>query len=512
MSLYRIHRPQLWDSLVAQDHVKITLMQELKSNTVAHAFLFTGPRGVGKTTTARLLAKSLQCDTRVGENIEPCNECESCVSITKGSSVDVIEIDAASHTGVDNVRENIIENARFAPTRCKYKVFIIDEVHMLSGHAFNALLKTIEEPPSHVKFIMATTELHKVPATIISRCQRFDFRHISIADMKTRLASVAKKEGFEIDDAVLAHIAWRAGGSLRDAESVLGQVLSLGEKKITVEIAGRVLPSRATSELLDYCVATLSNDPTTACQVIINIVHQGANLPHFTDDLIDTMRAMLLIKTTGGHGDSYFPDEDLTRLSQCAETNDLSKILRFLEILLKRRMEIGSSPILHLPLELAAIEMSASSDVAIHPPKKTNGPLTTAPRPSIIASENTPIIQTQKKTDPPVNGPLPTLEIIMAQWPQFLEHLHTYNHSLPFILKTCTPTRMEGTTLVITLPYAFHKKRLEEPKVSDLLSKALADIYQTTLYVTAEVDESKATATDEAVARVLETFGGQVVG
>jgi len=220
-TLYRDYRPQNFSEVLGQNHIKITLQNEIAAGKLAQAFLFCGPRAVGKTTLARVLAKTVNCQDRPKGDPEPCNHCASCQAITQGKNLDVVEIDAASNTGVDNVRENIINFSRLAPASSNYKVFIIDEVHMLSISAFNALLKIIEEPPRYVIFILCTTEIQKVPATIISRCERFDFKRISVADIVKKLTLIANRENIQIDPEVLEAVARRSGGHLRDAESLL---------------------------------------------------------------------------------------------------------------------------------------------------------------------------------------------------------------------------------------------------------------------------------------------------
>src|SRR3990167_8442184 len=226
MALYHKYRPQKFADVIGQDHIVKTLSQQIVSNTLAHAYLFSGSRGLGKTTVSRLLAKAINCTSRVEGSAEPCEQCTMCIAITNSRSIDVIEIDAASNTGVDNVRENIIENVQFQPTQAKYKVFIIDEVHMLSTSSFNALLKTLEEPPSYVVFILATTELHKLPDTIMSRCQRFDFKRLSSGDLKKQLEKIAKLEGVSIEPEVIQKIIHKSDGCDRDAVSILDQLLS----------------------------------------------------------------------------------------------------------------------------------------------------------------------------------------------------------------------------------------------------------------------------------------------
>src|SRR3989339_413240 len=277
-TLYRKYRPQSFSDLVGQNHVKITLEHEIESNKIAHAYIFCGPRGVGKTTVARVLAKSLNCLRRKDGEHDPCGECDSCREITAGRSLDIIEIDAASHTGVDNVRENVIAVSRIAPTRYRYKVFIIDEAHMLSTPAFNALLKVLEEPPANVVFVLCTTEIHKIPATIISRCQRFDFRRLGTPDMMKKLKFIVNKEKIKIDDKILSAIARQSEGHMRDAESLLGQVVSIGGKEISAEEADLVIPRSDLGEALGLIGFLAKKDAGRAIELINKSAEEGVQL------------------------------------------------------------------------------------------------------------------------------------------------------------------------------------------------------------------------------------------
>jgi DNA polymerase-3 subunit gamma/tau len=359
-TLYRKYRPQKFSELVGQNHIKITLQNEIRMGKLAHAFIFAGPRGIGKTTTARLLAKTINCLNNKDEPTEPCNACFACQEITNTIAFDVIEIDAASHTGVDNVRENIITTAKISPARLKYRVFIIDEVHMLSGAAFNALLKILEEPPPNVVFILATTEIHKVPATIISRCQRFDFKKISPKEIVVLLASIAEKEKIKIDKKVLENIARISGGSIRDAESVLGQILALGEREVGLEEADLILPRSDFNLILELLKYLAKKEAPAAIGFMNKIVFEGINLNQFTGDLIEILRKTLLQKI-GGNLEQFTLQLDETLEKEIIDLNQtltLTDIIMMIEIFSRRKLEIKSSEIIQLPLELAVIEIT----------------------------------------------------------------------------------------------------------------------------------------------------------
>ena len=289
MSLYLKYRPQSFSTLVGQENIANSFHNSISKNIFAHAYLFCGPRGTGKTTTARLVAKAINC-IQIKENAEPCNECEICVGINNGSLTDVIEIDAASNRGIDEMRE-LRETVKFAPNHAKNKVYIIDEVHMLTNEAFNALLKTLEEPPLNVYFILATTEVHKIPATIISRCQRFDFRRISESDIFHRLSEIAKTENIEYEDDALKLIADYTDGGLRDAISMLDQLSISG--KITAENTRYLVGASGQFVVNNFLEFLIEKNEMAALDIIVNLFNQGADLKQFQTDLLKLCRKKL---------------------------------------------------------------------------------------------------------------------------------------------------------------------------------------------------------------------------
>src|SRR5262245_3068009 len=289
----RKFRPQLFDDVVGQKPIVQTLQNAIQMNRIGHAYLFSGPRGVGKTTTARILAKGLNCVK--GPTVTPCNECPSCQEIASGKSIDVFEIDAASNTGVDNIRE-LRESAKYAAARNRYKIFIIDEVHMLSTSAFNALLKILEEPPPHVVFIMATTERHKLPATILSRCQQFVFRTISPAEIQGHLRQIADREGVKIDDRALSYIVKASEGSMRDAQSLLDQIISFSGQQVVDEDVREVL-GFIPSEILDGTLDALAaRDSKGLLENVAIVIDQGLNIQQYVREFIGRVRDVLMLK------------------------------------------------------------------------------------------------------------------------------------------------------------------------------------------------------------------------
>ena len=304
-ALYRIWRPASWEEVVGQDHIIQTLKNAVAADKVSQAYLFAGPRGTGKTTTARLLAKAVNClDPDLSKR--PCNACENCIAVNEGRFLDLIEIDAASNTSVDDIRE-LRDNINFSPSQGRYKVYIIDEVHMLSTSAFNALLKTLEEPPSHVIFVLATTEIHKIPATVLSRCQRHEFRRIPVQTIVEKLKLLCAQEHIEIEDEALSLVARQATGSLRDAISLIDQLSSIG-KVITLETAQNILGTATSQAVLDLGQAIQDHDSARGLEVIHTALDAGTDPRQFARQVVDYLRTLLVIKLNGSKDLELLPE------------------------------------------------------------------------------------------------------------------------------------------------------------------------------------------------------------
>ncbi len=359
--LARKWRPQTFHDLIGQEHVTLTLKNAIDTGRVAHAFLFTGARGVGKTSSARILAKTLNCET--GPTTEPCNECPACREITDGVSVDVQEIDGASNNGVDEIRE-LRDNVKYLPSRSRYKIFIIDEVHMLSTSAFNALLKTLEEPPPHVKFIFATTEPHKVPITILSRCQRFDFKRIPLPKVIARLRHIVDHEGVEISDEALAMVARKGDGSMRDSLSTLDQVLAFCGNRAADDDVTAILGVVDRQLVIAAQHGVIARDTQRLLDIVRRVDESGYNMRHFCHELIEQFRTLLLFKAVGSVSDIVdLSEKEAAESAELAGQTDLQAIQRCLAILLRTDGEMAHSSFGRLLLEMALVKMATLSPV-----------------------------------------------------------------------------------------------------------------------------------------------------
>lgn len=356
----RKYRPQIFSDLTGQEHITRTLGRSLDSQRLHHAYLFSGVRGTGKTTTARILAKGLNC--RKGITSQPCLQCPSCLEIAAGNSIDVLEIDAASNTGVDNVRDVIINNIAMAPARDRYKVFVIDEVHMLSASAFNALLKTLEEPPAHVVFIMATTELHKVPDTILSRCQQFEFRQIPTEKIFQRLREIANIEEVGISEAALREIARAGSGSLRDAQSAFDQVIAFSGAEISEEDVSSALGLVSAASLGQFAEAIAKQDTSRMLNLVEEVFSRGYDLRSFTRELMAYFRHLLVVKSAvAGESILDVTDVEIARLKGLAPYFSEEDLVRCFHLLAETEKEIKDSHYPRFQLEIGLVKLTQAA-------------------------------------------------------------------------------------------------------------------------------------------------------
>lgn len=359
--LARKWRPQTFDEVIGQEHVTRTLRNAIRSDRVAHAFLFTGPRGVGKTTTARLLAKALNCEN--GPTPDPCNACSQCEEITNGSAIDVLEIDGASHTGVDNVRD-LTEGVQYRPAKGRFRVVIIDEVHMLSNAAFNALLKTLEEPPAHVKFIFATTESHKILQTILSRCQRYDFKRIPLRDLMQQLSHLTQEEGFQCDAAGLALLAREADGSLRDAESLLDQVVAWSNGRVDEASVRDALGVADRQALFRVVEAVLAEDPAQVLRLTGDLYQYGYDPRRLCHDLLEHFHDLVVAKVSADLSVlTDLPDHEVEIVQKQATSRSREDLQRFFSLLLETEEAVRRSAYTQLVIEMALVKLASQPPV-----------------------------------------------------------------------------------------------------------------------------------------------------
>lgn len=359
--IYRKYRPKSFLEIVGQAHIVQTLSNALLMDKVAHAYLFSGPRGTGKTTIARILAKAVNCLSR-GSSAEPCNKCEACIEINEGRALDLIEIDAASNRGIDEIRE-LRDGIKFSPVKLKYKFFIIDECHMLTQPAFNALLKTLEEPPAHAIFVLATTEIYKVPDTIISRCQRFDFHKLTLDQIIGRLEQIVSKEKMRVEKSALEMIALNAEGAMRDAESLLGQIMTISsitkDNKITLKEVQTFLGTADMKAVIEMIGYLAEKNVAAAVSLINQIVEEGYDIEQFVRSLINYFRKIMILKTNSSLtklAAPEFTDEQIKIILGQAVKFSISDLLKIIKFLIDAGNEMKYSVFVQLPLEMAIIE------------------------------------------------------------------------------------------------------------------------------------------------------------
>ncbi len=543
--LARRYRPLSFDEVVGQEHVSRTLKNAIAEKRVGHAYLFCGPRGVGKTSMARLFAKALNCAK--GPTDSPCNACEICLAVHDGTDTDVIEMDAASNRSVDDAR-SLREGIRYAPLRSRSKVYIIDEAHMLTREAFNTLLKTLEEPPPHVKFFFATTEAHKLPDTIVSRCQRFDFRRITIADIVLRLRQVVNGEKIAVDDAVLAAIARSSHGGMRDAESLLDQLISFKAKGLSEEDVAAVIGEARGAHLAQLLGAVSGGDAAKVFITLGAIFASGVDVAAFTDQLLERFRALLAVKAVGKNADIIdLPEADLAEAEKQAAGLTLEALLYFIQLTLeaKRRIKEGANP--RIVLEVTLVKMSRSADlvtltealrgsvVASAPSAPAAAPVAAPPKPAEAepaADADEPVPLAAAAPPPPApafSGTPINLEEAQGAWPRVLDAIKGKNMVAAAMLKNAKVVRLSGDELALVMPsgFKFNVARLQDPKNKKSIEEAVQAIFNRRLAVKITVESEPTgetapaaapkrpadTTADPGVKKILEAFGGsKVVG
>lgn len=474
-ALYRKWRPQSWDAVIGQDQVVQTLRNAIAADRVMHAYLFAGPRGTGKTTTARLLAKAVNCLDENRSN-HPCNQCINCQAVNQSRFMDLIEIDAASNTSVEDVRD-LREKINFLPTQGIYKVYIIDEVHMLSTAAFNALLKTLEEPPAHAIFILATTEVHKIPATVMSRCQRHEFRRIPNSEIIHYLGEMAAQEGIQVEPTALLLIARQSTGSMRDAISLLDQLASTNET-ITLKMAQTVLGTATSQHVLDLIEALIQYQPAAGLDNIYQALDAGSDPRQFARQIVEYLRGLLLIKS--GNKDQVDATSDLIiAMNRHAQAFDNPKLLRMISLFNEAANETRGAWQPSLPLEVAFI--SAGEILSVTAPsasffsvKEDNQ------EPIPIIKEQTPLVQqASEKTDLPaeeLGSADHIFRLVVDNWRQILSQVRQYNPGTQGLLNSCKPGGVKESTLYLGCNSDFVRKRMETGDNLELTRRAISQV------------------------------------
>lgn len=570
--LYRKYRPQIFADVVGQKSIIQTLKNQVAGGSFAHAYLFTGSRGVGKTSVARIMAKAVNCESasrRIGgsepslsaegghlpqkgesNNVQAlpdalgdaCGECSVCKQIEQGNFIDLVEIDAASNTGVDNIRE-LIEHVKFSPSVGNYKVFIIDEVHMLSKGAFNALLKTLEEPPKHAIFILATTEIGKVPPTIISRTQRFDFKALSSKDIFDLLKEVCKKEGVDFNNSILELLANNAEGSVRDALSLLGKVSTLGTLA-SLEEAEQLLGITDFGTAAEFLEIIRQSEAQKVPEFLNQLAQKGADYAIFNRDFLEFLRKVLIAKIGGGAIHFGLAEQHEEKLTTLAESFSVPELIYITRLFLKAYKDLPFSPVPQVPLLIAGIE--AATRKSASPPageagrqigESENRNVGRSVSRKVGESEGRIIgsdVEMSVKSDvnkPPVvrvesenipqsevgvveTGDLASLDEIQAAWPKIIAKVKEINGPLASMLKNTQLLQTQPGKIIVSVKFAFDKKSLEIPKNSQLIVAVIGELVGKKLSVVGQVINNQpatAVGATEAVAEALKIFGGELV-
>ena len=511
-ALYRKYRPQAWDAVVGQDHVVTTLKNAIVADRVAHAYLFAGSRGTGKTTLARLLAKAVNC-TNPDPAKRPCNECENCKAVNENRFLDLIEIDAASNTSVDDIRD-LRDKINFTPSQGKYKIYIIDEVHMLSTAAFNALLKTLEEPPPHAIFILATTEIHKIPATVLSRCQRHEFRRVPVDEIVTNLKKIVKAENIQADDDALIQIARQSAGGMRDAQSLLDQLSSTGDK-ITLALAQTVLGTATSQTVLNIISSVMEHDPAHGLETIHKALDAGADPRSLARQLVEYLRGLMLIQM--GNTNQVEATADVKKQMQAhARSFTTSDVLRMMKAFNNAATDLrgGWQPSLSLELALAEVldapNESMASPTAAHQSKPQ---VATAPR---ATSQPTPESEAAKESaQSPVEKSALNVGDVIKAWKLMSAALPKSQANLSALMNSVRMIDVQGKTVILGLASDVLVSKIDKPDQLEAIQKLIKDQFGVDVNIRCIVTNAKGkippnVAQDGMVATAIQ-HGGEIV-
>lgn len=468
-TLYRKYRPQIFADVVGQDHVIRVLSRALEQGKLTHAYLFSGPRGLGKTTVARLLAKRLNCEKPNG--VEPCGACGSCQAVARGTHFDLVEIDAASNRGIDDIRL-LKERINLAPTRGGWKVYIVDEVHMLSKEAFNALLKTLEEPPAHAVFILATTDLEKVPETVRSRCQTFIFRRAPTPLLVERLQTIARAEGFALSPDALRIVANLSGGCFRDAESLLAMLVGIGDREMTAEDVNAILGLAPISAIQDFVDALFARDAQRSLAIIRQVSEGGHSLSEFTVSLARYLRALATWAVASVHTESFSPQEE-ERLRVQAQQRPLKELVALVRAALRAKYELRDALYEELPVELLALEWCGTA-------QPSGAALQSAPRP---AQANAP--KEPEQVQAPVSSERAAAKIapetILEHWPEFLRRASLLHPLLRPMLGSALPLVIRDGSLFLWSDHTLLHERCKDSAFRHQIEECLDQAFGTKL-------------------------------